>query len=126
MASALVAGYDGRSDRRSEARLETDLDVSDGGASSTMCLRRPDRYAMMVGIVAVRLVPFSGGVEDVEMAAERLDPVGEAAQTGSEGRFGASTAVVADHGGDRSGRRGDVEPRPRSGVGVLGDIRQRL
>ena len=58
------------------------------------------------GILAITVVPAPGGEVDLELAAERRDPVGEAAQPAAPGRVRAADAVVGDldHARGRSSR----------------------
>ena len=64
------------------------------------------------GITALSLVPPPGGLVDLELAAERRDPVGEPAQPAAVERRPAA-AVVADLDDERAVR--PRSPRPRRG-----------
>jgi hypothetical protein len=62
---------------------------------------------------------------DGERAAQGFEPVGEAAQARTGGRAGTADAVVGDFGGERAVGNRDRDPRV-GGVGVLGDVGERL
>ena len=71
-------------------------------------------------------VPAPGRALDAQAAVERLDAVGEAAQARAARGIGAADAVVGDHDAAR-GARTSVHADGRAlGLGVLGDVRDRL
>ena len=61
----------------------------------------------------------------MQAAVQRLDPVGETAETGAAGGVGAADAVVRDLDHGAAVQLGDADG-DRRGRCVLGDVRQRL
>ena len=78
------------------------------------------------GILARTVVPSPAGLSTSSSPVERRDPVGEPAQAGAGVGVGAADAVVADLDLDHAVRRAPTRTRRAVGLGVAGDVGQRL
>ena len=101
----------------SSSRATPSRSRAESSATTTRIGMLPPRHASVPCAAA--------GLVDGQLAVERRHPVGEAAQPGAGGRVGAADAVVAHLDLDRAVAAGDADRR-RLGLGVAGDVGQRL